>query len=76
MINRLELGNREVLVLAISLGVAFGIPSQEALVASLPSFLQGVFKSPVAAGGITAVIMSLLYLPPVKAGHNPTPTTN
>lgn len=64
MINQLNVGSREVLVLAISLGMAFGIPSQDALVESLPSILKGVFSSPVATGGLTALIMNFIYLRP------------
>lgn len=64
MINRLEIGSKEVLVLAISLGMAFGIPSQDALVEALPPLLRGVFSSSVATGGLTAVLLSLFYLRP------------
>jgi len=66
MINQQSLGNREVMVLAISLGMAFGVPSQEAFVAELPALLRGVLSSPVATGGLTAVLMSLLFIGPQK----------
>lgn len=66
MINQTKVGSKEVLVLAISLGMAFGIPSQDALVERLPSLLKGVFSSPVATGGLTALIMNLIYLRPSK----------
>ena len=62
MINKLHLGNKEVLVIALSFGAAFGIPSQDALVESLPSILRGIFSLSVATGGLTAVIMNLVYL--------------
>jgi len=62
MINQEKLGNREVLILAISLGMAFGVPSQEEFVETLPSLLRGVFSSPVATGGLAAVLMNLLFL--------------
>jgi xanthine/uracil permease len=62
MINSQKLGNREMMVLAVSLGMAFGVPSQEAFVAQLPSILQGVLSSPIATGGLTAVVMSVLFL--------------
>ncbi|MEO0509235.1 MAG: solute carrier family 23 protein [Verrucomicrobiota bacterium] len=62
MINQVPIGSKEVLVLAISLGMAFGIPSQDALVESLPPLLRGVLSSSVATGGLTAVIMNLVYL--------------
>jgi uracil-xanthine permease len=67
MINQSPLGSKEVLVLAISLGMAFGIPSQDQLVNALPPLLRGVFSSPVATGGLTALIMSLIYLRPTEA---------
>jgi len=81
MINRLPIGNREVFVLAISLGMAFGIPSQDALVENLPPLLRGIFSSSVATGGLTAVIMNFFYLRPhaekqTQRGASPTPVHN
>lgn len=64
MINQQTLGNREVVILALSLGMAFGVPSQDAFIESLPEILQGVLSSPVATGGLTAVVLSLLHLSP------------
>lgn len=64
MINEAPIGRREVTVLAVSLGMAFGISSQEAMVEGLPSLLRGLFSSPVAAGGLTAVAMNYFYLRP------------
>ena len=61
MINQQKLGNREVLILAISLGMAFGIPTQDAFVDSLPSALAGILGSPVATGGLTAVLLCLIF---------------
>lgn len=66
MINELEIGGKEVTVLAVSLGMAFGISSQEAMVESLPGLLRGILGSPVAAGGLTAVAMNYFYLRPPK----------
>lgn len=66
MINESPVGRREVTVLAVSLGMAFGISSQEALVEGLPALLRGLFSSPVAAGGLTAVVMNYFYLRPRK----------
>jgi len=64
LINQTKLGNKEVLIIAISLGMAFGIPTQEAFVDSLPDVLAGILGSPVAAGGLTAVLLCLLYRQP------------
>ena len=64
MINQVPIGRREVTVLAVSLGMAFGITSQDAMVDGLPSLLRGLFSSPVAAGGLTAVALNYFYLRP------------
>ena len=64
LINQSKLGNKEVLIIAISLGMAFGIPTQETFVDSLPSVLAGILGSPVAAGGLTAVLLCLMYRQP------------
>ena len=67
LINQTELGNKEVLIIAISLGMAFGIPTQEAFVDSLPSVLAGILGSSVATGGLTAVLLCLMYRQPKTA---------
>lgn len=60
LINQTKLGNKEVLIIAISLGMAFGIPTQEAFVDSLPNVLAGILSSSVATGGLTAVLLCLI----------------
>ena len=67
LINQTELGNKEVLIIAISLGMAFGIPTQEAFVDSLPNVLAGILGSSVATGGLTAVLLCLMYRQPKTA---------
>ena len=61
LINQSKLGNKEVLIIAISLGMAFGIPTQEAFVDSLPNAVAGILGSSVATGGLTAVLLCLMY---------------
>ena len=61
LINQTKLGGKEILIIAISLGMAFGIPTQEAFVDSLPSVLAGILGSSVATGGLTAVLLCLMY---------------
>ncbi|MGF1483647.1 MAG: uracil-xanthine permease family protein [Opitutales bacterium] len=62
MILSTALGSREVLVLALSLGAAFSIPTQDAFVDQLPGWLGSVLSSPVATGGLVAVVLNLLLL--------------
>ena len=47
------------LVVALSLGLAFSIPSQEAFVAKLPEVLAAIFSSKVATGGLAAMILTI-----------------
>lgn len=61
IINRQKLNNREIFILAVSLGMAFGIPTQKAFVDSLPSVFAGIFGSSVATGGLTAVLLCLIF---------------
>ncbi|MEM8868172.1 MAG: solute carrier family 23 protein [Verrucomicrobiota bacterium] len=70
MINSQKLGNQEVLLIALSLGMAFGVPSQKEFVAGLPSILQGIFSSPVATGGLVAILMNLVFLRELKASES------
>ena len=44
--------------------MAFGIPTQEAFVDSLPNVLAGILGSSVATGGLTAVLLCLIYRRP------------
>jgi len=58
MILENGLDRSAMLTLAISLGIAFSIPSQEAFVGELPEFLGAVFSSKVATGGLAAMLMT------------------
>ncbi|MCH6258587.1 purine/pyrimidine permease [Puniceicoccaceae bacterium K14] len=58
MILQEPLDNKSILVVAISLGFAFSIPSQEEFVASLPDYLASIFSSKVATGGLIAMILN------------------
>lgn len=49
------------LVVALSLGLAFSIPSQETFVEGLPDFLSAIFSSKVATGGLAAMLLCLLF---------------
>lgn len=58
MIIEAGFNQTSMLVVAISLGIAFSIPSQEAYVEKLPDFLSAIFSSKVATGGLVAMILS------------------
>jgi uracil-xanthine permease len=58
------LGQREGIILALSLGVGLGLPTQPGLLAGAPPFVHALFESSVSAGGMTALILNLVW--PVK----------
>jgi xanthine permease XanP len=60
------LGQREGVIVALSLGIGLGLPTQSAIIASLPTVLQGVMGSSISAGGLTALILNLVW-PPSQA---------
>ncbi|HVU25392.1 MAG TPA: solute carrier family 23 protein [Opitutus sp.] len=57
------LGQREGVIVALALGVGLGLPTQPALIASLPDFLQGLLESGISAGGLTALLLNLVWPP-------------
>ena len=55
------LGQREGVIVALALGVGLGLPTQPALLGSLPGFLQSLLESGISAGGLTALILNILW---------------
>ena len=55
------LGQREGVIVALSLGVGLGLPTQPGLLASLPEFLRSLLESGISAGGLTALILNLVW---------------
>lgn len=70
MIIESGLNQRSMLIVSISLGVAFSIPSQEEYVARLPEALASIFSSKVATGGLVAMLMSYSLLRGPKSESN------
>ncbi len=58
------LGQREGVIVALSLGLGLGLPTQPALLASLPGWLQSLLESGISAGGLTALFLTLVWRPP------------
>jgi uracil-xanthine permease len=63
------LGQREGVIVALSLGVGLGLPTQPALLKSLPEFAQSLLESGISAGGLTALTLNLVW--PAKAAAAP-----
>ena len=55
------LGQREGVIVALSLGAGLGLPTQPALLASLPEFARSLLESGISAGGLTALTLTLLW---------------
>ncbi|MEM9160214.1 MAG: solute carrier family 23 protein [Verrucomicrobiota bacterium] len=66
MILQEPLDNANMLVIAVSLGLAFSLPSQEHFVKELPEFLAAILSSKVATAGLTAIAMNLIVLQTLK----------
>ncbi len=57
------LGQREGVIVALSLGLGLGLPTQPALLASLPGWLQALLESSISAGGLTALLLTIIWRP-------------
>ena len=55
------LGQREGLIVALSLGVGLGLPTQPGLLAGLPAVARALMESGISAGGLTALLLSLVW---------------
>ena len=61
LIASVALGQREAMIVALSLGVGFGLPTQPALAAGFPEMIRAGFESGISAGGLTAIALSALW---------------
>lgn len=58
------LGQREGLIVALSLGVGLGLPTQPGLLADLPAVVRALLESGISAGGLTALALNILWRAP------------
>jgi NCS2 family nucleobase:cation symporter-2/xanthine permease XanP len=66
LIQSRGLTHRDALVVAVSLGVGLGAPSQAHWLATLPGALRSLLESGISAGGVAALILNLC-LPEIRA---------
>ncbi|MCX6954260.1 MAG: purine/pyrimidine permease [Verrucomicrobia bacterium] len=55
------LGQREGVIVALSLGVGLGLPTQPKLLESLPGVLHSLLESGISAGGLTALLLNVCW---------------
>ncbi len=55
------LGQREGVIVALSLGIGLGLPTQPVLFASQPEFMKSLLESGISAGGLTALVLNLVW---------------
>ena len=56
-----NLGRKEMSIIAVSLGLAFGVSTVPEVTSSLPPVLRTIFSSPITVSGLSAIAMTLFY---------------
>jgi NCS2 family nucleobase:cation symporter-2/xanthine permease XanP len=65
LISQAGLSHRNALVIAISVGIGIGAPSQTQWLATLPGVLRSFLESGISAGGVSALVLNFL----LPGGH-------
>lgn len=60
IISTIELGRRETLILATSLGLGLGVTFDPDFLVGLPPLAQSIFSSGISTGGICALVLNIL----------------
>lgn len=60
LIQRAGLTSRNGLIIALSLAVGLGAPTQAAWLKTLPGWIEAILDSGIAAGGLTALVLNLV----------------
>jgi NCS2 family nucleobase:cation symporter-2 len=58
-LTNVPLNNRNLLILAISIGIGLGVTFRPELLTNLPSWIQSLFSSGISAGTITALLLNI-----------------
>ncbi|MFV0573861.1 MAG: uracil-xanthine permease family protein [Vibrio sp.] len=60
IISRVDLDRRAILIMALSFSMGLGIAQKPEILQFMPEFIKSIFSSGVAAGGITAIVLSMV----------------
>lgn len=66
IVSREPLNRRAILIIALSLAVGLGVSQQPQILQFAPDWLKNLLSSGIAAGGITAIVLNLIF-PPEKS---------
>ncbi len=58
-LKNVPLNNRNLLILAISIGIGLGVTFRPEMLTNLPSWVQSLFSSGISAGTITALLLNI-----------------
>ncbi|MBW7981026.1 nucleobase:cation symporter-2 family protein [Enterobacillus tribolii] len=65
IVSREPLNRRAIMIIALSLAVGMGVSQQPLILQFAPEWLKTLLSSGIAAGGITAIVLNLIF-PPEK----------
>ncbi|WP_407206953.1 xanthine/proton symporter XanP [Citrobacter sedlakii] len=65
IVSREPLNRRAILIIALSLAVGLGVSQQPLILQFAPDWVKNLLSSGIAAGGITAIVLNLIF-PPEK----------
>lgn len=54
------LNNRNMIVIAVSLGIGLGVTVRPEFLSQLPEFMKGLFSSGISAGTIVALLLNIV----------------
>ena len=65
IVSREPLNRRAIMIIALSLAVGLGVSQQPLILQFAPDWVKNLLSSGIAAGGITAIVLNLVF-PPEK----------
>lgn len=63
IVSREALNRRAIMIIALSLAVGMGVSQQPLILQFAPDWIRNLFSSGIAAGGLTAIVLNLIFPP-------------
>ncbi|MDF7670488.1 uracil-xanthine permease family protein [Orbaceae bacterium ESL0721] len=61
IVSKVSLNRRSIMIIALSLGIGLGVSQQPDIFHFMPSWVQSLFSSGIAAGGLTAILLNFIF---------------